>query len=158
MNMQSTQNQVKDQPPVRRTRLVDRLRSDRKSYAVFVFSLLPWMLTVLATAGISAAFTLIGYAVLVTCIGYGLICLILSSSSRIRAVPLAPALGIMLLSSLTALALRLGLNFAWTPLIWLALIIPGLFITWADRPLATDMLPIWQNMSLIAIRGSSGGC
>ena len=94
---------------------------------------LPWILVVLYTAGWWATLNLFGYALMVFAIGYGIISLALPTSARAQVILLSPALGILAISGLTALWLRLGLELIWAPALWAGLIAVGAPCLWRDR-------------------------
>jgi hypothetical protein len=108
-------------------------RFGRRLWLVAAATLLPWVVVVLFTAGVSAAAHLIAYALVVTAVGYAVVSLALPSQARTQSVLLAPALGIVIISAIGALWLRLALPAAWIPVLWLCLAIPGAFALFADR-------------------------
>jgi hypothetical protein len=75
------------------------------------------------------------YAILAFAIGYGVVSLVLPISSRMQGLLLAPALGIVTISAVGALALRLGLPLNWALVLWLVLLAPGAIALWSDRSL-----------------------
>ena len=97
----------------------------------FVF--LPFLAVVFLTAGGWAALNFLGYAILVLAIGYGIICLALPASARAESLVLAPAVGIMAVSALTAFWVRMGLPLLWCSVVWLGLLLPGALCLWKDR-------------------------
>ncbi len=99
------------------------------SFLVF----LPWILIVVATAGFWGALAFVVYALVALAVGSTLIVAALPAVSRVESVYLAPALGVLILSALGALWLRLGLSILWVPLLWLVLCIPGAVALWKDR-------------------------
>ena len=94
---------------------------------------LPWIAVVFYTAGWWAALNLLGYAIVVFAIGYGIVGMALPASARTQVILLAPALGILAISALTALWLRLGLALIWAPALWLGLMAVGAICLWRDR-------------------------
>lgn len=97
--------------------------------------LAPWIAVVLFTAGAWASLVFVAYAASVFCVGYGLVCLLVPSSVRLQAFVLAPAVGILVLSALTAFWVRRDLPLIAVSAVWLVLIMAGAFTTWSDRAL-----------------------
>ncbi len=108
-------------------------RLSRPLLMIFCGTFLPWLLVVLFTAGAWAALHIIGYAAMLLSVGYCLIKLALPQSRRVETIFLAPALGILIASSLGALWLRLGLPLIWIPLLWLFPAAFGMLYLWKDR-------------------------
>jgi hypothetical protein len=96
---------------------------------------LPWLIAVLAISGAWVALNLIGYALVVCAAGYAILRLTVPAVARADALVFAPALGILAVSSLTALWLRFGLPLVWVSVIWLLLVIAGVPSLWSDRSL-----------------------
>jgi hypothetical protein len=94
---------------------------------------LPWLAVVLHTAQGLGALNFLGYAILVFAIGYGIVSMALPASARTQVILLAPALGILAVSALTAFWLRLGLPLIWAPTLWLGLMAVGAICLWRDR-------------------------
>ncbi len=94
---------------------------------------LPWIAVVLFTAGGWAALNFLVYAILVFAAGYSIISGALPASARTPAIVLAPAAGILAISALTALWVRLGLPVVWSPALWLLLMAAGAVCLWRDR-------------------------
>lgn len=90
---------------------------------------------VLATAGAWVAINLIGYAIIVFAAGYFVISAALPASARAQSIVLAPAVGILTISALTAFWVRLGLPLVWATALWLALTVAGALCLWNDRSL-----------------------
>ena len=109
------------------------LGSERGIFPAIGLVFLPWIAVVLYTAGWWAALNLLGYAIVVCAIGYGIVSLALPASARTEVILLAPALGILAVSALTAFWLRLGLPLIWAPALWLGLIAVGALCLWRDR-------------------------
>ncbi len=109
------------------------LSSERKMSATMAFVLLPWMAVVLYTAGAWAALNFFVYTILVLAAGYAIVTLALPAPIRTQILVLAPAVGILAISALTAFWLRLGLPLIWTPLLWLGLMAAGALGFWRDR-------------------------
>ena len=109
------------------------LGSERRISVAMGLVFLPWISVVFYTAGWLAALNFLGYALVVFTIGYGLISMALPAAARTEIVLLAPALGILAVSSLTAFWLRLGLPLIWAPGFWLGLIVAGALCLWRDR-------------------------
>lgn len=99
------------------------------SAAVF----LPWALIVIATAGFWSALALAVYALVALAVGSTLIVAALPPQSRVDNIFLASALGVMTVSAVGALWLRLGFSVVWVPLLWLGFSIPGAVALWRDR-------------------------
>ena len=99
------------------------------------FTFLPWIAMVLFTAGPWAALNFFGYAILVIAVGYSVVCGALPASARAQTIFLAPALGILAISALTAFCLRLGLPLTWVLALWLGLMAAGAVSLWSDRAL-----------------------
>ncbi|MFZ0743857.1 MAG: hypothetical protein WAM85_05595 [Terracidiphilus sp.] len=113
------------------------MHSDRKMSAVLGIAFLPWLAVVFFTAGTSAALHLAGYAMMVLAVGYGVVIAALPGRARALSLPLAPALGILIISASSAFWLRLGLPLIWLPALWFALAVPGVIGLWVDRVLWT---------------------
>jgi hypothetical protein len=94
---------------------------------------LPWLAVVLFTAGPWAALIFLGYAIVVAAAGYGIVSLALPASTRTQVIVLAPAVGVVAVSALTAFWLRLGLSITWVPALWLGLMAAGAIALWKDR-------------------------
>ncbi len=96
---------------------------------------LPWIAVVLFTAGGWAALNFLGYAILVFAAGYSIVSGALPASARTPVIVLAPAVGILAISALTAFWVRLGLPLIWGPILWLGLMAAGALALWRDRSL-----------------------
>jgi hypothetical protein len=98
---------------------------------------LPWIAVVLVTAGAWAALNFFAYAIMVFAAGYSIVSAALSAPTRTQTqnIVLAPAVGILALSALTAFWLRLGLPLVWVPVLWLGLMSVGALGLWSDRAL-----------------------
>src|SRR5215831_7761759 len=117
------------------------VRPDRRLPATLGISFLPWLVVVLFTGGIWSAVDLVGYAIGVLAVGYGVVCLAIAGSARPRGLVLAPALGILTVSATGAFWLRFGLPLLWIWGVWLCLAIPGMVFLWTDRG-------IWAKQAL----------
>ena len=117
----------------RTTGLAVLLSSERGILATVGLVILPWMAVVFYTAGLWGGINFLAYAIVVFAIGYALVSLVLPPSVRTQAILLSPALGIMMVSALTALWLRLGLPLIWAPALWLGLTAVGAIYLWRDR-------------------------
>jgi hypothetical protein len=111
------------------------LSSERQIARVMALVFLPWLVAVLCTAGIWGAINFLGYAMMVFAAGYSIVSLVLPASARSQAIVLAPAVGVLALSALTAFWLRLGLSLNWVPILWLLLTAAGALALWNDRAL-----------------------
>jgi hypothetical protein len=109
------------------------LGSERRISVVMRLAFLPWLAVVLHTAQGLGALNFLGYAILVFAIGYGIVSMALPASARTQVILLAPALGILAVSALTAFWLRLGLPLIWAPTLWLGLMAVGAICLWRDR-------------------------
>ncbi|HTR22527.1 MAG TPA: hypothetical protein VMI10_00975 [Terriglobales bacterium] len=109
------------------------LGSDRQISVTMALVFLPWLAVVLYTAGVWAAVNFVGYAIIVFAIGYGVVSMAVPATARTEVILLAPALGILAISALTAFWLRLGLPLIWAPAVWLGLVTIGAFCLWRDR-------------------------
>ena len=78
------------------------VRSERRTPVVMALVFLPWMVTVLYTAGGLAALNFFAYAILAFAAGYGIVTVALPPPSQNQLLILAPAVGIMAFSALTA--------------------------------------------------------
>jgi hypothetical protein len=96
---------------------------------------LPWIAVVLLTGGGWAALNFFGYAITVFAAGYAIISVALPAPSRTQAIVLAPAVGILAISALTAFWVRLGLPLIWAPALWLGLMAAGALGLWTDSAL-----------------------
>lgn len=94
---------------------------------------LPWLAAVFDTAGSWAALNFIAYAILVFAVGYCIIAVALPADAGTKVLVLAPAVGILGISALTAFWVRLGLPLIWVPALWLGLMVAGGFCLWRDR-------------------------
>jgi hypothetical protein len=70
-------------------------------------------------------------------VGYGIISSALPVTNRTQVIVLAPAVGILVLSALTAFWVRLGLPLIWVSALWFALVVVGALFLWSDRALWT---------------------
>src|ERR1700722_9185922 len=111
------------------------LGSDRRMPVVMGLVFLPWVAVVLFTAGGWATLNFLGYAVMVSAVGCLTVTLALPAEARAEALMLAPAVGILLISSLTAFWVRLGLPLNWVSAPWLGLAAGGVVCCWKDRAL-----------------------
>lgn len=102
---------------------------------VMALVFLPWLIAVLAMSGVWAALNLLGYALVVCAAGYAFVRFTVPAVARADALVFAPALGILGVSSLTALWLRFGLPLVWASVIWLLLVIVGVPSLSSDRSL-----------------------
>jgi hypothetical protein len=109
------------------------LHSERPMSVVMAFVLMPWIVVVLCTAGKWAALNLLAYAIVVFAAGYCIARLALPISVRSEIIVFAPAVGILVISALTAFWLRLGLPLVWAPTLWLVLMAAGALRFWSDR-------------------------
>ena len=106
---------------------------DRRISVAMGFVFLPWIAVVLYTAGGWAALNFLGYTIVIFAVGYGIVSMALPASDRTQVILLAPALGILAISALTAFWLRLGLALVWATGIWLGLMAVGALCLWQDR-------------------------
>ncbi len=111
------------------------LGSERRMPVVMGLVFLPWVAVVLFTAGGWATLNLLGYAIIVVAVGYLIVNLALPADARGEALLLAPAAGILVISSLTAFWVRLGLPLNWVSAPWLGLAAAGVVCSWKDRAL-----------------------
>ena len=111
------------------------LGSERRMPVVMGLVFLPWVAVVLFTAGGWATLNLLGYAIMVFAVGYLIVNLALPADARGEALLLAPAAGILVISSLTAFWVRLGLPLNWVSAPWLGLAAAGAVCSWKDRAL-----------------------
>jgi hypothetical protein len=95
--------------------------------------LMPWIAVVLFTAGGWAALSFVGYATVVFAVGCGIVSVTVPAQAPVEIIFLVPSLGILTISSLTALWLRLGLPLTWVPFIWIGLAAAGVVGLWHDR-------------------------
>jgi hypothetical protein len=111
------------------------LSSERRLSVAMALVFLPWVVVVLFTAGGWAALNFLGYAVLVFAAGYSIVSVALPAPARTQVIVLAPAVGILAISALTAFWLRLGLPVIWVLPLWLGLMAAGALCLWRDRAL-----------------------
>lgn len=111
------------------------LSSERRMPVGMALVFLPWIAVVLFTAGSWAALTFFGYAIMVFAAGYSIVSVALPTPTRTQNMVLAPAVGILAISALTAFWLRLGLPLVWVPALWLGLMAAGAPGLWSDRAL-----------------------
>lgn len=109
------------------------LGSDRRADFAIVLVFLPWIVAVFAMSGPWAALGLLCYSFMAYIAGYGILGIAVPASDRISAIVFAPALGILFVSSVAGLWLRLGYSLIWVPALWTALIFIGLPFVWTDR-------------------------
>ncbi|HKO18381.1 MAG TPA: hypothetical protein VJU82_05805 [Acidobacteriaceae bacterium] len=106
---------------------------EQKLLSCLALTLLPWLAVIAITAHFSGLLNVVGYILLVTAVGCELTCLLVPPERRSHVLVLAPALGILGVSSLPALWLRLRLPLAGCSGIWLVLFAAGVFSLWKDR-------------------------
>ncbi|HTR22521.1 MAG TPA: hypothetical protein VMI10_00945 [Terriglobales bacterium] len=111
------------------------LSSERRFPLTMVLAFLPWIAVVLLTAGAWGAANFLGYAIIIFAAGYSIVKVALPASVRTQTILLAPALGILAISALTAFWLRLGFPLTWTFVLWLGLMVAGAMSLWSDRAL-----------------------
>ena len=109
------------------------IRSEYRMPVVCALVFLPWLAVVLFTAGGWAALNFLAYAVVISAAGYGVMSLALPAPVRTEVIVLAPAVGILAISAVSAFWLRLRLPLVWVPALWLAFAAPGILGIWADR-------------------------
>lgn len=109
--------------------------AERRLSGAMALVLLPWIAAVLFTAGGWAALNFFAYAIMVLAAGYTLVSLALPPPSRTQVIVLAPAVGILAISAVTAFWLRLGLPLIWVPALWVGLMTAGALALWRDRAL-----------------------
>ena len=109
------------------------LSSKREIPITVTLAFLPWILVVFFTAGTWAALNCLAYGITVAAAGYFLIGIALPSVQRIQVMVLSPAVGVLLLSSLTAMWVRLGFPLIWVSVLWLGLGAAGAVCLWRDR-------------------------
>ena len=126
-------NTLLDGVPKSDSSLESQGSSERRTSLVMALVFLPWIAVVFLTAGGWAAADFLAYAIIVFAAGYCIISAALPASSRFQAIVLAPATGILAISALTALWVRLGLSVIGAPALWLALAIAGALSFWRDR-------------------------
>jgi len=111
------------------------LCSERRMHVTMALVFLPWIAVVLLTAGSWAALNFFVYAIVVFAAGYVIVGAVPPSPARIQIIVLAPAVGILAVSALTAFWLRLGFPLIWAPALWLGLMAAGAWGCWSDRAL-----------------------
>jgi hypothetical protein len=109
------------------------LGSGRRLSVTMVLAFLPWFAVVLFTAGGWAAVNFFAYAIIVFAAGYSIVGLALPAPARAQNIVLAPAVGILAVSALTAFWVRLALPLVWVSILWLVLTAAGLLYLWSDR-------------------------
>ncbi len=107
--------------------------SERRLLPVLALTLLPWIVVVLFTAEIWAAVNFLAYILVVVAAGYSILNAAVPAAVRYQPIVFAPAAGILAISGLTALWVRLGLPLIWSMGLWLALAAVGLVALWRDR-------------------------
>ena len=107
--------------------------SDRRADFAIALVFLPWIVAVFAMSGPWAALGLLCYSLMAYIAGYGILGIAVPACDRISAIVFAPAIGIVFLSSVAALLLRLGHPLIWVPAFWTVLIVIGLPFVWTDR-------------------------
>ena len=108
-------------------------RSERSMPVCMALVFLPWLAVVLFTAGGWAALNFLGYATMVFAAGYSVVSVALPVSARTQTIALSPAAGILAISALTALWVRLGLPLIWAPALWVGVAAVGALGLWRDR-------------------------
>jgi hypothetical protein len=111
------------------------LCSYRPIAIVMAVASLPWILTVLATSGGRTALALVGYLLVALAAGYFAIRLAVPNIAGTERMLFSPAIGVVLISALTAFSLRLGLPISLAPIIWGVLGLCGALRLWSDRNL-----------------------
>ena len=91
------------------------MSSERKISVTMALVFLPWMAAVLYTAGGWASLNFIAYAIVVFAAGYSILSAALPAPARTQTLVFAPAVGIVAISALTALWVRVGLPLIWAP-------------------------------------------
>jgi energy-converting hydrogenase Eha subunit A len=109
------------------------LHAGQRIHTVMALVFLPWIAVVLFTAGGVAALNFLAYAIVVLTAGYGFAFVALPAPARIRVVFLAPAIGILVISALTAFWVRLGNPLIWATALWFVLSVVGVVGLWKDR-------------------------
>ncbi len=109
--------------------------SERRMPVAMALVFVPWFAVVLFTAGGWAALIFFAYAITVFAVGYGIVSVALPAPARTQTIFLGPAVGILMISALTAFWLRLGLSLIWVPALWLGLMAAGAASLWSDRAL-----------------------
>src|ERR1035438_9949423 len=109
------------------------IRSKYRMPIVSALVFLPWLAVILFTTGGWAALNFVAYAVVISAVGYSVMSLALPAPLRTEVIVLAPAVGILAISAVSALWLRLGLPLLWVPALWFAFVAPGVLGIWADR-------------------------
>lgn len=122
----------RDTLTVRSTR-VGTPTSEVGTAVVMAFALVPWIGVVLFTAGGWAALNFLGYAITVLAVGYAVMRVALTAGLCAQSILFAPAVGILVLSAVTAFWVRLGLPILWSCAVWLVLAVLGAAWLWADR-------------------------
>jgi hypothetical protein len=108
-------------------------RSEYRLSVTMALVLLPWIAVVLFTAGVWAALNLFAYAIVVFVAGYGIARIALPASVRSQIIVLAPAVGILAISALTAFWVRLRHPLIYVSVLWLVLVAIGALYLWSDR-------------------------
>ncbi len=127
------------------------LRTERRHLVVMPLVFLPWLSVVLFTAGGVAALNFIAYAIVVFASGYGLVSIAFPATVRAQAICLAPAIGIVAVSALTAFWVRLGYPIIWSTVLWLVLMVVGAVGLWKDRVLrATETVSYGFALALFS--------
>ena len=111
------------------------LSSERRLSVIMAVAFLPWVAVVFVTAGGWAAVNFVLYAIIVLAAGYSIVGMALPAPSRAQNIVLAPAVGILAVSALTAFWVRLALPLVWVSILWLILMAAGLLYLWSDRSL-----------------------
>ena len=125
--------------------------SERRMSVTMALVFMPWLAVVLLTAGGWAALNLLGYAIVVFAAGYSIVSMALPPPARTQVILLAPAVGILTISALTAFCLRLGLPLIWAPAIWLGLMAAGLLSLWSDRAKwATSTIAYGRSLAILS--------
>ena len=109
------------------------LHVGRRIYTVMALVFLPWIAVVLFTAGAVVALNFLAYAIIVFTAGYGVAFVALPAPARSQVFFLAPAIGILAISALTAFWVRLGDPLIWATVFWLTLSLVGVVGLWKDR-------------------------
>lgn len=121
----------------RRVDITNRLSCERGTLLTMALVLLPWVGVVLFTAGAWAALNCLAYAVIVSAAGYIIVFAVAPVQRKTQLIVLAPALGVLAISALTAFWVRLGLPITWAPALWLGLSALGALAFRGDRAFST---------------------
>ncbi len=119
------------------------MTAERRLLSAIVLTFLPFLAAWIITARILSVAAGLAYLLLLFAAGYAVIraAFPVSVLAQIEAIVLAPTVGIVSISAMSAFWVRSGLPLAWSILLWLGLFLAGVIALWMDRS-------IWRDLSV----------